>query len=165
MRLYLLRNAKTIPGKKDARRELSSNGIQSLEKLAVFLNNKELIEVDEIRHSPLVRARQTASHFKTFTGIKAKTREVPLLDPFADFRILADILESSGENLLLVGHQPNLSMLASYLLTKESKPDLFKLKRAGLLCLEKADDSEPDDDWDASWQLRWMIDPQLLKKK
>ena len=163
MRLFLLRHAEAAPGAKEALCELTPYGIKSLEQLADFLKNKRLIKVAEIRHSPWVRARQTARHFKKLTDIKAETREVPLLDPFADFRILADIVASADENLLLVGHQPNLSMLASYLLTRESRLDLLNIKKAGFLCLEKVERKNAKNNLHDVWQLRWMFVPRLLK--
>jgi phosphohistidine phosphatase len=164
MRLFLLRHAEAAPGKKKAMCQLTPKGIESLGRVADFLMQKELIEIAEIRHSSWVRSSQTAREFRKLTGIKAETREVPLLEPLADFRILADIVNSAEENLLLVGHQPNLSMLASYLLTQESHMDLFNVKKAGLLCLEKVKTTQAKNNWVNSWQLRWMIVPRILKK-
>ena len=64
MRLYLLRSAEATSGKKDARRKLTENGVASLAKLVDFLGKKKLADVAEIRHSPFVRAAQTAKHIK-----------------------------------------------------------------------------------------------------
>jgi len=165
MRLYLLRHADTAAAKKDALRKLSPKGIESIKRLTAFLSSKESLEIDEIRHSPLVRARQTARHFKKMAGLKAKLREVPLMEPSDDFRILADIVNTADRNLLLVGHQPNLGMLASYLLNQEYESNLFNLKKSGLLYLERPIEQQKNTAGIITWQLNWSLDPRLLKKK
>ncbi|MCZ6674876.1 MAG: phosphohistidine phosphatase SixA [Verrucomicrobia bacterium] len=164
MRLYLLSEADAAPNKNDAQRKLTPKGIASLGKLAEFLEKKGLMKVAEIRHSPLVSARQTAEYFKKKVGLEAKLREVPLLEPCDDFRILADIVNKSKEDLLLVGHKPNLSMLASYLLTRNSRLDLFSLRKSGLMYLKRIDATHTLPGWDFNWQLRWLIVPGILKK-
>ena len=164
MRLFLLRSAEAANGKKDAKRKLNSNGIESLSKLVDCLSKKDLNEIAEVRHSPFIRAAQTAKQFKKMAGIKAKVREVPLLEPLADFRILADFIESSNETLLLVGHQPNLGRLGTYLLSRESDVTLLDLKPGGLACLTS---NGPKVDGGAAgnhWQLNWQIKPRMLRK-
>ncbi len=162
MRIFLLRSAEANQGKKDARRKLTENGIESLTAVAGFLKKKDLGEVAEIRHSPFVRATQTAKRFKKLTGIKANTRETLLLEPLADFRILADFIESSNETLLLVGHQSNLAHLGSYLLTRESDTALLDLKPGGMACLEAANHREDTGATGLKWQLSWQIRPRML---
>jgi phosphohistidine phosphatase len=163
MRLYLLRHADAVPAKKESQRKLSPKGIESINRLTAFLAKTEALEIDEIRHSPLTMARQTAKHFKKMAGLKAKLREVPLMEPFDDFRILGDIVNTADRNLLLVGHQPNLGMLASYLLNQEYQSNLFNLKKSGLLCLERPVEQEEKVGWKSIWQLNWSLDPRLLR--
>jgi phosphohistidine phosphatase SixA len=164
MRLYLLRHAETAPGKKVHLRELTPKGIKSIRKLAGFLNKKELKEISEIRHSSHVSVRETAQAFQETAKLKAPIREVPLLEPCADFRILADFLDDEDETLLLVGHKPNLGMLASYLLTRGSRVDLFKIKKSGLLCLEKTKGEQTHTGWTSQWRIVWQLAPSHLKK-
>lgn len=165
MRLYLLRSAEATNGKKNARRKLTSNGVASLSKLVDFLGKKNLSDITEIRHSPFVRAAQTAKQIKKLSGIKTKVREVPLLEPLADFRILADFIESSGESLLLVGHQPNLGRLGSYLLSRQSDATLLDLKPGGLACLSSIGPRIEGDAAGHHWQLDWQIPPRMLRKR
>jgi phosphohistidine phosphatase len=164
MKLFLLRHAETGSRNTEVLSEISDAGLASLKEVVDFLNEKGLMEVAEIRHSPWVSAIQTAQHFKQLTGISAELRVVPLLEPYADFRILADLVSSQEENLLLVGHQPNLGMLASYLLTQESNLSLINLKKAGLLCLERVEKASVRNNLRNAWQLRWMISPRILRK-
>ena len=165
MRLFLLLHAEAYPENTNTKRELSSKGIASIKRLVDNLNCKDLAEIAEIRHSPWVGARQTAESFRSAAGLNAKLKEVPLLEPFDDFRILADFVNKLKSDVLLVGNQPNLSMLASFLLTRDVQSDLFVAKKTGLLCLEKSD-SQPKDRLDTgAWKLSWLIQPRLFKKK
>ena len=162
MRLFLLRCAEAAEGKKDAQRKLTAEGIATLTKLSNFLSRKELNEISEIRHSPLTRAKQTAKQFKKLSGIKAKTREALLLEPLADFRILADFLESSDETLLLVGHQDQLGCLGSYLLTRESDATMLDLKPGGMACLKSGKAPNGPSLTGHPWKLVWQIKPKML---
>ena len=162
MRLFLLRSAEAVAGKKDARRKLADNGVHALEKLTNFLSKKDLSDITAIRHSSLTRAKQTTKQFKKLSGIKAKAQVAPLLEPLADFRILADFIESSEETLLLVGHQYNLGRLGSYLLTRESDSTLLDLKPGGMACLKAADIRDSSGSSGRHWQLLWQLRPKML---
>ena len=164
MRLLLLRHAETAPGKKGQLRRLSPKGIKSIQRLVDSLDKKVLKCISEIRHSGYSSARETAKIFQEEAKLKAIIREVPLLEPHDDFRILADILDEEDESLLLVGHKPNLGMLASYLLTHGSRVDMFKIKKSGLLCLEKTKSEEAHTGWKSRWRVVWQIAPNQLKK-
>lgn len=162
MRLFLLRCAESAEGKKDAQRKLTANGIDSLNRMAAFLSKKDLSDLSEIRHSPLIRAKQTAKQFKKLSELKVKTREAPLLGPAADFRILADFIEGRNENLLLVGHQANLASLGSYLLTRESDSSLLDLKPGGMACLKSEKPSAICNPSGIPWKLVWQVRPKML---
>ena len=127
MRLFLLRSAEAANGKKDAKRKLNGNGMETAVQTGRRSQQKRTWEIAEIRHSHSFGPRKPPNGLKRWPGIKAKVREVPLLEPLADFRILADFIESAGENLLLVGHQPNLGRLGSYLLSRKSDVPLYSI--------------------------------------
>lgn len=162
MKLFLLRSAEAAGGKKDAKRKLTSDGLEALKKLADFLPKSELEQIAEIRHSPYVRAARTAKQFRKLAQIKAKVREVPLLEPLADHRILADFIESSGKDLLLVGHQPNLGQLGSYLLARDSEAALLDLCPGGLASMHADALRDKDGVSGYCWQLNWQVNPRML---
>jgi phosphohistidine phosphatase SixA len=164
MRLYLLRHADATTGKTEGSCELTPKGINSIRILTDFLSKKVLKEITEIRHSPQASARETARTFQEMAKLKGIVREEPLLEPYADFRILADLLDDSDKSLLLVGHRSNLGILASYLLTHESKVDLFNFKKSGLLCFEKTKDEKIKDGWSSRWRIEWQLAPKLFVK-
>ena len=160
-----MRPAETAPSKRDAATVLTSKGLDSICKLVSHLEEKEFSDLNEIRHSPHAGSRETARQLKKTAGIKAKLKEVPLLGPYDDFRTLAHILESNAENLLIVGNQPNLGMLATYLLTRKSQNDLLNFKKSGMLCLESTSTLDSSDDFTPHWQIRWFINPRIFRKK
>lgn len=160
-----MRHAEVTLSKKESAPELSSKGLESLKRLVNHLGEKEFSELEEIRHSSMESAKETARQFKKIGGFRAKVREAPLLMPYDDFRILADIVASNTSNLMLVGHQPNLGMLASHLLAKESRLNLIDLKKAGMLCLERTSVKKMQDAWTPDWKIRWLINPRISKKK
>lgn len=166
MKLFLLRNADTDKesDKNKALRGLSPAGEDSLNHLLDLLPAGDWARVAEIRHSPWVRAKQTAGALAKLPGLNVELREVPLLEPRADFRILADIVSGAEMDLILVGHEPSLGMLASYLLSQESQSPMIRLKKAGMLCLECVEKANAGNPLRNFWQLRWLISPKDFKK-
>lgn len=160
-----MRHAEIALGKKESAPELTSKGLESIKRLLSHLDEKEFSELEEIRHSSMESAKETAKQLKKIGGLKAKIKEAPLLMPYDDFRILADIVASNTSNLMLVGHQPNLGMLASHLLAKESRFNLIDLKKSGMLCIERANAEKMKDGWSPTWKLRWLVHPRIFKKK
>jgi len=116
MNLYFIRHGKAEPGsvfKKDKDRELTSDGINILNASAEYW--KSLIKKpDFILSSPLVRAVQTAgiiAHIIDFKGIVMKEN---LLSPGSSTNSLIQLTKSlEAEDIVLVGHQPDLSFHVS----------------------------------------------------
>ena len=59
--LFLIRHADALDGDIDAERPLSPKGLKQVRHLARFLKESASVEVREVWHSPLVRARETAA--------------------------------------------------------------------------------------------------------
>jgi phosphohistidine phosphatase len=74
------------------------------------------VEVAEIRHSGLARARETAEILARVLGPGATVRAVSGLEPEDDPDVARDELDLAREPLMLVGHLPHLGRLASGLL-------------------------------------------------
>jgi phosphohistidine phosphatase len=85
--------------------------------LAHVLNAMKL-QFDLIVSSPLKRSMQTASLVGTEMGYEAPIRSSPALAPAATFDDFQKLLRecSDCENLLLVGHNPNLTGFVGSLL-------------------------------------------------
>jgi phosphohistidine phosphatase len=93
------------------------------------------IQFDLIASSPLKRCLQTASLIGTETGYESKILDTPALAPTAALKDFQKLLHESSkyENLLVVGHNPNLSSFLGALLVPNSGPEARIRLRKGSL--------------------------------
>jgi phosphohistidine phosphatase len=115
--LFLVRHGKAMTESQDSSRPLSPQGVKELEKLAKYLSAQN-IQVDEILHSNKLRARQTAEILSKHIDSAKRLREAGGLSPMDDPQPWMDELTVSKDKLMLVGHLPFMSRLASLLLTR-----------------------------------------------
>ena len=161
MQLFIIRHAEAHPGTPDEGRELTEKGRQTVKKMAAFLKKRRIVNFDEVRHSSLARCRQTAEIIKRELKLAAELKEDKRLHPEVDAGILASWLDSmparraaSKRSIMLVGHNPQLILLAAKLVIGEEDEELFLLKKCGVICLERNEQFR--------WSLSWMLSPQLL---
>jgi len=142
MNLFLLRHGLAVEREEfhfasDHLRPLTAKGKRQLNKISAAMRAlKTNIEV--IFSSPLVRARQTAEIVAADLKLREQVVFADELKPGGDAkklvsRILA--LKKIPENILLVGHEPDLSELISLLVTGNVGAG-FALKKGGLAKLE-----------------------------
>lgn len=144
----------------DAERELTPEGRKKTRRAACGLRALGA-DFDVIYTSPLARARQTAELVAAEFGLAALlVRQTTSLSPgaaFADlFRDLA--AEPPTSNILLVGHEPHLSGLISYLLTGNAESVEITMKK-GSVCgveLRGMPPTEPG-------TLRFLLQPAQLR--
>lgn len=87
--------------------------------------------------SPLKRAVETAREVMAAMGLKTEPKLVPDLGPGGDQEHLAWLVQRSGTDLLLlVGHQPDLGVLASRLLGLSSE---IAIRKGGVTIVETTD--------------------------
>jgi phosphohistidine phosphatase len=138
MNLYILRHAdadkrdeEKFPD--DNQRQLVKKGKTKTEKIAKFLKKRK-IKVSLILTSPAERCREAAKIVRK--ELKLPKEQLVKLDCLlpegSNADLIAEIKEKySVDSLLIVGHDPNLSLLISQLLT--GTPDLpIDLKKGGL---------------------------------
>jgi phosphohistidine phosphatase len=121
MNLFILRHASAGSPRAnpllDLKRPIDKDGKTQCLQLAHVLNALKL-NFDLVVSSPLKRAQQTAQLVATETGYEQKLLISNALAPAATFaqfqRLLRDC--STSENLLVVGHNPNLTQFLSQLL-------------------------------------------------
>src|SRR5579871_5082694 len=130
MNLFILRHAsagvRRVNPTLDHKRSLDKDGKRHCLQLAQVLNTNKL-SFDLIVSSPLKRCMQTASLVGTETGYDAKILSSLALAPNATLPQFQNLLsECSGyENLLLVGHNPNLTeFLAALIAPSPAAPTL-----------------------------------------
>src|SRR5450631_2435560 len=129
MNIYILRHAsaglKRVNPILDRKRPLDKEGKRHCLQLAHVLNAMKL-QFDVILSSPLKRSMQTASLVGTETGYEAQIVPSAALAPDATFGQFQKLLKEFAdyENVLVVGHNPNLSgFLASLLIPAASLAD------------------------------------------
>ena len=127
MNLYILRHASAGTRRPnpllDVKRPLDKEGKQHCLQLAHVLNAQKL-SFDLIVSSPLKRSLQTAQLIATETGYEARILISKALAPEATFPDFQRLLREckDRENLLVVGHSPNIQVFAGLLLVAETGP-------------------------------------------
>ncbi len=164
MNLYILRHAIAVERgtkgfKDDSKRPLTREGSEKMRQNALGMSALKL-SFDLILTSPFVRAKQTAAIVaKTFENAPAQILLSDNLIPGAAFEDLCTQINKharKGSNILLVGHEPHLSELISFLLIGETSLPLT-LKKGGLAHLTIRGRAETD-----SANLQWLLTPSQL---
>ena len=125
MNLFILRHAsagiRRVNPAVDVKRPLDKEGKRDCLQLALVLNALK-IQFDLIISSPLKRCLQTASLIGTETGYETQIQQSNALAPTATLDDFHKLLQAHArvENLLLVGHNPNLTHFLGSLLVPPS---------------------------------------------
>ena len=126
--LWLLRHAEALDGHPDDERELTERGIAQAEaagRALAYLGE----EIEVCLSSPKRRAMQTAELACEPLGVEV-TPELALAGEPIDVRTIAAGLD----NVLLVGHDPSLSLLLHDLTGTQSR-----MKKGGLAAISKGE--------------------------
>lgn len=116
MMVYLFRHGEAEPkAAKDSERQLTRNGVIAVRDVATRFIARAPV-VDKALMSPYERAKQTAVALRRgFPNLRFEIS--PLLKPDEDVYQLLNYLETCGaQHIVLIGHNPQLSMLLSVLL-------------------------------------------------
>jgi len=138
MNLYILRHASAGTRRTnpllDIKRPLDKEGKKHSLQLAHVLNALN-IQFDLIVSSPLKRCLQTASLVGTETGYEAQILHSNALAPEAVYKDFQKLLREcrNRENLLVVGHNPNLTSFLGALLVPTGGPEARIRLRKGSL--------------------------------
>lgn len=114
MNLYVLRHASAGTRRQnpaiDVKRPLDKEGKQQCILVGAYLNALK-VQFDRIISSPLKRSQQTAAFVGTEVGYESEIVISKALAPGATVRDFHDLIDSlnGDENILLVGHNPNIS--------------------------------------------------------
>jgi phosphohistidine phosphatase len=167
MNLFILRHAsagvrRTNP-LLDRKRPLDKDGKRHCLQLAEVLNQMK-IGFDLVVSSPLKRCLQTASLVGTETGYEAKILSSAALAPDASLPQFHNLLSQCAtyENLLVVGHNPNLTLfLAALIAQTPTVPPLesgarppIRLRKGSLARLSYSRGPAT---------LQWLLDPRTVR--
>lgn len=152
--LLLVRHANALDNAPtDALRPLSPKGRKQMSRLAKGLRGKNLVNPQRIWHSGLARAYETALALKEGLDLSAQLIEKDGLSPFDDPAIIAARLKTIGDDVMVVGHQPHLSGLASLLLTDSDDFHNVVFRKASILCLHRLNTGNQTTRWQIEWHL------------
>ena len=161
MELYLVRHGEAVPKEHDPLRPLSEAGVAGVRRVARFLSAAQAIVVSDVWHSTKLRARQTAEILSEEVALKAPLTEIEQLEPLADLAAVANKVASANNNLMLVGHLPHLSRLASVLVAGDADLEAFDFREGAVLCLKRW--GRQGTSSQNAWQVRWIVSPRLLR--
>ncbi|RKZ54046.1 MAG: phosphohistidine phosphatase SixA [Candidatus Parabeggiatoa sp. nov. 3] len=153
------REAFARSGQSDELRPLSNKG-----KAKMLLNSKGLQTILPTIHrfaeSPLIRAEQTADLLASAYP-NAIRKTLPALAPDgSDSEVLSYLQQhaNTSKTIALVGHEPDLGELATWLLSGEVE-NWMPLKKGAACLLEFRDDVEA-----GQAELCWMLRPKQLRQ-
>jgi len=146
------------PDGDDARRSLTKAGRDEMKEAAAGL--RTLVDtIDVIGASPLVRAQQTAEIVAhAYEDVSVAT--VQSLVPGSDLSVLADWLarHASAKVVALVGHEPHLGLLVTWLMTGAGNSRVA-FGKGGAAMLEFSSRVAP-----GSGTLQWLLTRSALRR-
>lgn len=141
----------------DSQRPLTDKGRKKMNKIVKGLRQLG-IELDVILTSPYVRARDTAKILAAEFNLPDQIRFTDNLIPPGDFKELIDEVQEKYdvESLALVGHEPMLGQLISWL-TTGNKNMQINFKKGGV-CYLSADNLYQEH----RATLEWLLTPAIM---
>ena len=139
MNIYLLRHAQAESSYPDSQRVLSAKGRADAERLGLFLRSKKTPLPSVLWCSPYRRAQETAGLvLNTWGGAVEQRRDEECLEPDMNPASVAEGLLKLERDVLVVGHNPNISILASLLLSAERGRTRTNFDTCNMACLSVA---------------------------
>lgn len=154
MNVYLVQHAQARKEQENPERPLSDKGLSDIKKVAAFISKNIDITIHKIHHSGKTRARQTAEVLADALHRSENCFEAEGLKPLNDPSFWAERLARETENIMLVGHLPHLSKLASLMLCQDSDREVVEFQMGGVVCIGKQNSE--------NWSVQWMIIPECL---
>ena len=154
MKVYLIQHGEAKSETEDPQRPLTEKGKEEVESVASYVANLEM-EVAQILHSGRLRAKQTAELFARYLSPAQGVREEKGLGPLDDPREAKQLIQQAETPLMIVGHLPHLSRLASLLILGIPENEVFRFKMGGVVCLSEID---------KKWFVQWALVPELIHK-
>ncbi len=151
MRLYLVRHAIAEDGEDDDARALTRKGRKRFDAVVELLAALS-VRFDRVLHSPRLRAVQTAERLGPL--LDGEFEVTPLLEKAPAEPLLS---ACAGDAVALVGHEPHLSTLLSWLVTGEKTAGRFAVKKGAVACLEG--NLKP-----GQMTLAWLLPPRIARR-
>ncbi|HSF59861.1 MAG TPA: phosphohistidine phosphatase SixA [Candidatus Binatia bacterium] len=149
MNIYLVRHGEAVSERIDSARPLTRAGTEQVERVADRAASQN-VQVSAIFHSGILRAKQTAEIIAQRLSFNSGTRELSGLLPQDDPSIAQADLETAESPIMLVGHLPHLSRLASLLVSGQMETEVIQFAPATIVCC--ATDV-------SGWKIVWTLAP------
>ena len=153
MNLYLVQHAKAASKETDPERSLTQDGFNDINKIAAFIEPLELT-IENLWHSGKKRTQQTTEILAGAINVKNEISIQDGLAPNDDVNAIREKIISAGQDLMIVGHLPSLSKIASLLLTGSESTEIVAFKQGCIVCMKFEDANQ--------WQIEWMITPDII---
>jgi phosphohistidine phosphatase len=143
----------------EADRPLTERGAKRVVQVAAGLNRLD-VQPTHILSSPLIRAIETAKIVHRSLRVRSAIQIVDELLPDAPPDRFLSILHNlpPDASVLCIGHEPQLGMAASVLLSGRATTS-FPLKKAGACLIELSLQAKP-----GRGVLRWWLTPRQLRE-
>ncbi|MDQ8202419.1 phosphohistidine phosphatase SixA [Pelagicoccus sp. SDUM812003] len=157
--LYLVRHAHALDdAPSDALRPLSPKGEKQCRRLVSGLSSLEP-SIDCIWQSGLVRAEETARLIADGLELSHPLTQKNGLAPFDSPAGIAAQAHELSLSCMIVGHEPNLSCLASLLLSGHDGFQRVVFPKASVLCLSRLKAGPQA----TPWQIEWHLNHKMFK--
>lgn len=153
MNLYLVQHAKAASKEVDPERSLIDEGREETIRIVNFIKDLGL-SADYLWHSSKKRAAQTAEILSEAFHVANPIETRDCLGPNDEVGKIESQVNAVEQDIIIVGHLPYLSKLASRLLSSDDKTEIIKFSNAGIVCLER--------DEKKHWRLNWAITTELV---
>jgi phosphohistidine phosphatase len=142
----------------DTDRPLTEQGVKRVVQVAAGLNRLG-VKPTHVLSSPLIRAIETAKIVHRSLGVRSAMQIVDELLPDAPPDRLLPILHDFQPEtcVLCIGHEPQLGMAASFMLSGRATAS-FPMKKAGACLIELPIPAKP-----GRGVLRWWLTPSQLR--
>jgi len=153
MEVYLVQHGESKPESEDPQRPLTDKGRAEVESVARYISSLE-VKVTLILHSTRLRAKQTAELFAQYLVPAEGVLEREGVGPLDDPEEIKRLIQQDERPLMLVGHLPHLSRLASLLILGDAGKEVVRFSMSGVVYLGRSDDG---------WTIGWALVPQLVR--
>jgi phosphohistidine phosphatase len=153
MELYLVQHGEAKPEAEDPERPQTERGAEAVRQTAAWAAQVG-VRASQIRHSGKRRAEQTATLLAERLDPANGVIAVEGLKPNDDVRPVAEALQAEPKPVMLVGHLPFLSRLASLLVVGNPDGGVIRFRQGGIVCLVQEE---------GKWIVNWVMPPELLE--
>lgn len=148
-----MQHGEAKPEMEDPQRPLTDKGREEVALMARCASEMG-IKVSRIVHSGRLRAKQTAEILAQYLSPAYGLEERQGLAPLDSPEEAKAFVQEAAEPLMLVGHLPHLSRLASALILDEPEREIIRFRMGGIVCLIKAE---------KAWAVGWALTPEAVK--